>query len=904
MSLASIYGNRWLKGFASAASLFLFSAAILNLQWPVGMKAFSIGLAAGALHLLFAYLSQRLQAKELRRLLYQLIEELEMELVNLGDFRGLDGLRRVIDQLQRAKLKNIRDLNEIYARSGLGYLTFAADLKIAESHMDGLASIFGKKEPFGSTLGHYLIENSRLSPSQRKNFEFHLTNIIGMGSVQWKISSTSFLKEIDVYTKGKKYSLKLSYIPHVQEDKVISICMIFQDISEHRMAQTQAVRREQEIEKIFALLKVSDSLFDLFMEETRELFDEIKKDLKLMGLETEVENITQISGRMFRNVHTIKANAKLFKLHSIEDVSHEVETYLGALKEEKVSFSQEALGQLTQKVMAISQEIYSYASLRKEIISSFDRKKDQNLRYRIQWIRSLLSQFAYMLRDPNLEPLGLKALKREFGRALSSFDKLSIKDYIKGYDRMVQDMASRTGKKIAPLDVHLDVHHFDGKTLSKVNDILVHCLRNAVDHGIETPEKRNASGKIASGLISIRSHESSGLVNLTVDDDGAGIDINKIKQKALAKGILTPLEIESMNDDDVIELLFRPGFSTAEKLSHTSGRGVGMDAIRESARQLHGELKIQHLKGSGTRLTLEIPSGAEEFLHLFSVFDLKKTSQNLIDEFNILCLQAKLKLIMDEAFVFGDRWAFAEIFRKIVQEILEQCKQQGNITVRAQPHRGRRRFDSHHFYRFEFVIKSSLIGFEICQSPIIEQISQRLENMYGSLILKDAYTLELNIPSNIPLPLSSYQFPILVFANNPENIAEVVESFFQKVVSNWQYDLFVVQPGIEIPEKFKEHPSIAIVESHCIPHYMQARDEDDRRQDGVLLITTAYAEIENLSETSVRPENIIFVPLRPQDHSLERSLAAMILRRFHREMASNSGMLNDIDREILEKMAV
>ncbi len=904
MGSARFCNNQWVKRafFGISLTILPFFFSLLNL--PTAVNSLITASWGVALFVFFESMVQRKTEKKLRRGLYQLLGELDLGLINLSKLSSDDAVAEIINKLQEHSLYNLRFQDELYSRIGLGFLTFAEDLRIVAANMVGLVHIFEKKDPHGLSLGEYLIARSSLTEVQKTNTEFHFSNVIGMGSIQWKISCGNFIDELEIYSLGKKYSLKLSYMPNYTGNKITSVCIIIQDISEHKKVQSQAVRREQEIEKIFALLQVSDSLFELFMDETRELFDEIKKDLKQLRHESNTNSILTISERMFRSVHTIKANSKLFKLVSIEDVSHEVETYLAELKEGKVEFSNEALQQLTRKVIAISEEIYSYASLRKEILSSFDRKKDLNLKYRIQWIRSLLSQFAFILRNPSFEPWHLKDIKREFGRALSSFDKLSLKDYIKGYNNMVHDIAVRSHKKVAALETQLDAHYFDGKTLARINDILVHCLRNAVDHGIETPEVRGALGKSEAGTIKIKSYEVAGNIQIIIEDDGRGVDFDKVKKKAVASGLATEASLSKMQDHEVLELLFHPGFTTTDRISHISGRGLGMDAIRESARQLHGNLIIQQSPKSGATVVLEIPSNTEELLNLFSIFDLKRTTQSLVNEFNALTSQIELKLQMEEAFVFGDRWIFAEIFRQVIQEILKQSKQQGSILVKVKPHVGRRRLDSHNFFRFEFMLKTNLVGFGFFMSQALERVSQRLEKMYGSLILKDVHNLELNLPSNIPLPLSDYEFPILVFCRYPDKIIGIVERFFQRVVSNWKYDIIACQPDAPLPQRFRERTCIVIMEGDYVGHYISVREEDERRHDGVLFMTTEYTEIENLSETSILPENIMFVPMSLDNHSFDRGLAAMILRRFLKEMANSSSTLNDIDREILEKMAV
>ncbi len=147
----------------------------------------------------------------------------------------------------------------------------------------------------------------------------------------------------------------------------------------------------------------------------------------------------------------------------------------------------------------------------------------------------------------------------------------------------------------------------DKNIAKSLSGCLVHMVRNSIDHGIETPEKRRLNGKIEEGTITIKAQETQGTIFITVSDDGAGIAKDKVIAKAIQNGLLTSEKAGKLSDTDIFDLIFLPGFSTAEKVTGVSGRGVGMDVVKSSVLIHGGKIKIDSVMGHGTKFQIEIP---------------------------------------------------------------------------------------------------------------------------------------------------------------------------------------------------------------------------------------------------------------------------------------------------------
>jgi two-component system chemotaxis sensor kinase CheA len=172
--------------------------------------------------------------------------------------------------------------------------------------------------------------------------------------------------------------------------------------------------------------------------------------------------------------------------------------------------------------------------------------------------------------------------------------------------RVVRDLGSICGKKVS-LDMFGRETELDRSLLESVKDPLTHLVRNAVDHGLESPEQRRAAGKPEEGLLTLRAYHEGGQVVVEVCDDGAGIDPARVAAKAVERGLRTQGQIEAMSQADLLQLIFLPGFSTAAAVTNVSGRGVGMDVVRTNIEAIGGTIEVESVLGRGTTCRLRIP---------------------------------------------------------------------------------------------------------------------------------------------------------------------------------------------------------------------------------------------------------------------------------------------------------
>jgi two-component system chemotaxis sensor kinase CheA len=174
------------------------------------------------------------------------------------------------------------------------------------------------------------------------------------------------------------------------------------------------------------------------------------------------------------------------------------------------------------------------------------------------------------------------------------------------FPRVVRDLALACGKQVR-VEMQGKETELDKTIIEAIKDPLTHVVRNSVDHGIETPEARIAKGKPVEGCLLLRAFHEGGQVNIEITDDGAGIDVERVKKKAVERGLISFDQAERMSEREAVQLIFLPGFSTAEKVTNVSGRGVGMDVVKTNIEKIGGTVDIQSLPGRGATLKIKIP---------------------------------------------------------------------------------------------------------------------------------------------------------------------------------------------------------------------------------------------------------------------------------------------------------
>ncbi|BDU75130.1 chemotaxis protein CheA [Mesoterricola sediminis] len=200
----------------------------------------------------------------------------------------------------------------------------------------------------------------------------------------------------------------------------------------------------------------------------------------------------------------------------------------------------------------------------------------------------------------------LDQVSKEIQASVLGIRMVPVKTIFTKFPRMLRDLAKASGKKIDLQMVGEDTE-IDKSLIEELSDPLIHLIRNSADHGIEMPDVRVAGGKSETGTVVLRARHEGDSVLVEIEDDGKGINPQVIRSKAVEKGILTAEKAESITDDEAINLIFLPGFSTAKQVTDISGRGVGMDVVKSNVRRLNGSVSVTSSVGRGSIFTIKLP---------------------------------------------------------------------------------------------------------------------------------------------------------------------------------------------------------------------------------------------------------------------------------------------------------
>lgn len=200
----------------------------------------------------------------------------------------------------------------------------------------------------------------------------------------------------------------------------------------------------------------------------------------------------------------------------------------------------------------------------------------------------------------------LERITTELHQSVMKVRMVPIESVVNKFPRMIRDLSKKLNKKME-LQMTGEDTELDRTVVDQIGDPLQHLLRNSADHGLESNEARIAAGKPEVGSIFLNAYQEGNNVVIEVGDDGAGINIEKVKKKAIEKSLITEEQAESMTDKDVVELLFKPGFSTADTISDVSGRGVGLDVVKTNIEALGGDIEAHTKKGEGSSFIIRLP---------------------------------------------------------------------------------------------------------------------------------------------------------------------------------------------------------------------------------------------------------------------------------------------------------
>ena len=402
-----------------------------------------------------------------------------------------------------------------------------------------------------------------------------------------------------------------------------------------------------------------EKIKELFIEEAEELFEKI--DSILLAAEKAGTLADDKINSLFRYYHTIKGNTGTIELFGSSVFTHKLESFLDRLKKEKPSDWSQTLTLLIEASDTVKKTIEAelagqtdqsliepiYRKILFEIENwspEFSKQKqpennapaeNQNqkeskrertsIKVELPKIDALMNSIGEIVITVSMLNRVLESIEderkkqeirermevlsrqlKEMQDSAMSIRMVQIKQLYAKFPKQIRDVSKQLGKKVELVQIGEDVEIDKGIT-DGLEGAFTHIIRNSLDHGIESPAERVAAGKNETAVITMEAKGENGQIVIKITDDGKGIDPIKIAKKAVEKGIITEAVAATMTDNEKIELIFAPGFSTAGSLTDISGRGVGMDVVRVNITKLGGTIKISSIVGKSTTIIMMLP---------------------------------------------------------------------------------------------------------------------------------------------------------------------------------------------------------------------------------------------------------------------------------------------------------
>lgn len=233
--------------------------------------------------------------------------------------------------------------------------------------------------------------------------------------------------------------------------------------------------------------------------------------------------------------------------------------------------------------------------------------KRQDLLDRVEnQLKTLSHRTSNLRHEFSRDAMHMSILTENLQEDIKKARMLPVSTILEGFHRLVRDVARREGKQ-ATLELDGTETEVDKRVLEMIKDPLMHLLRNAVSHGIEPPDERTHAGKDPTGLVQVRTHQTGGQIQIEIVDDGRGIDASRVLDRAVSLGLVDAVDARSLSEREALQFIFHSGLSTKEVVTDVSGRGVGMDVVRENIQRVQGHIGVDTTPGRGTKVSVTLP---------------------------------------------------------------------------------------------------------------------------------------------------------------------------------------------------------------------------------------------------------------------------------------------------------
>ncbi|MEY4590175.1 MAG: hypothetical protein RL497_2251 [Pseudomonadota bacterium] len=488
-------------------------------------------------------------------------------------------LAKSFNGLMDSLAEKTNDLVSMMSNMHQGLFTITAAETVHKEHSLYIEKIFATRDVVGRNFMDLLFEHSDLGSNAQNQIKEAVSCLLGADELMFEFNKHLLVNEYTITLDGTCKVLELDWDPIVLDGAIDKIMVTVRDVTEIKEMQHEAEEQKNELNIIGQILKASPDKFSSFYENAKML---LQKNIAL--IESAVEKSSDGVAKLFVNMHTIKGNARTYDFSLITDPVHEAENVYDRLrKEDDYPWDSK---QLLEDIEKVSCVLEKYAQVKNDKLSygseGLQSNAEQLVIPREVFQRLVSSVDALPKADGSvLEVLSLvhaldaKPFESAIGELLASLPSIAVQ---------IEKESPRVMLETSGLMIR-------NEYCAVLSDVCTHLLRNSLDHGIEPKQERMGKNKPVNGSIFIKSERVDSGVLVHIGDDGRGLNIKRIGEKAIEARQLKASELGDVQK--VAECLFLSGVSTSEKITAISGRGVGMDAVRQFLRQYGADIKLK-----------------------------------------------------------------------------------------------------------------------------------------------------------------------------------------------------------------------------------------------------------------------------------------------------------------------
>lgn len=555
-----------------------------------------------------------LEQKESRRINSELHRNLEREHA---------AVIQLNESLERRVMETTRNVRSLLDHIPQGVLSIEHDLRVSKQYSAHLPVLLETEDIGGQTFQKLILERSNLTLDEADRIIQALQSCLGDTTLAFDVNNVHLPREVSFLSpSGKTKILDLTWSADVdQRDCIERILVTMRDVTQSKQLEKEVLWQQQEMRTIKELIDCGEARFNQFVSTVQPLLQELERLTQYEALDIPTIKI------MFVNAHTIKGSARTLGLSALSAAVHQAERYYADILREGLAI--EPL-RMAPDIARIKDIFAHYLQIHN---STLNRGQTLDL---VQIKKNILVEHCRLLlrleenRDPGAENAYRQNIRGSIDQLVGLIHQ-SLAHILEDCFMQAERVARDLGKPAPDIQLAIDDFFISREVEEVLRRVSIHILRNALDHGIESPDERIKQGKPPQGRIDIRSCQTDGRLEIIISDDGRGLAIEKLRHRALASGMVaTHAPVQ-----EIADTIFKSGISTADAITDISGRGVGMDAVRRFVEEAGGSIEIllkgpKDAFGSFHDFALKISFPSSEFFTLLDTDPIARIQRSIV----------------------------------------------------------------------------------------------------------------------------------------------------------------------------------------------------------------------------------------------------------------------------------